>query len=258
MTNSEKFCLKWNDFKDNVGSAFGSMREDQDFADITLACEDGQQLSVHRVILAASSPFFFKLLRKNKQQQQLVYMRGMRFEELVSVIDFLYYGEANIFQDNLDGFLSIAEELQLKGLTGENTAIKDEENLKSPQNSNVKYKKTPKLNGLENYTEKNMTSSEAKEIFISEGAIAIPSQMISSNISELDEQIKSMMVSGQTQMGKRLAKMCRVCGKEGSYQNIKDHIEANHIEGVSHPCDLCDKTFRSRPSLRMHLSSQHN
>ena len=124
------------------------MREDQEFADITLACEDGQQLSAHRVILAASSPFFLKLLKTNKHQHQMVYMRGVRFEELVSVIDFLYYGEANIFQDNLDGFLSIAEELQLKGLTGGNAAIllKDEETVKYPHNSNVKNKETPKLN----------------------------------------------------------------------------------------------------------------
>ena len=125
MTNSEKCCLKWNDFKENVGSAFGSFREDLDFADITMACEDGQQLSAHKVILAASSPFFHKLLKRNKQSHQLVYMRGMKFEDLLAVVDFLYYGEANIFQDNLYVFLNIAEELKVKGLTGEETAIKN-------------------------------------------------------------------------------------------------------------------------------------
>ena len=33
-------------------------------------------------------------------------------------MDFLYRGEANVFQENLDSFLAIAEELQLKGLMG--------------------------------------------------------------------------------------------------------------------------------------------
>ena len=37
---------------------------------------------------------------------------------------------------------------------------------------------------------------------------------------------------------------CNVCGKKGQYTNIKDHIEANHIESVYHPCKYCDKTFR--------------
>ena len=43
----------------------------------------------------------------------------MKSEDLVAIIDFLYLGEANVHQDNLDSFLSVANELKLKGLTGE-------------------------------------------------------------------------------------------------------------------------------------------
>ena len=57
---SEKLCLQWNDFKANVSSAFGRLRDDKDFTDVTLACEGGQQMEAHNVILAASSPFFEK------------------------------------------------------------------------------------------------------------------------------------------------------------------------------------------------------
>ena len=53
---SEKICLQWNDFQENVKSAFGNMREDKDFTDVTLVCEDGEQVEAHKVILAASSP----------------------------------------------------------------------------------------------------------------------------------------------------------------------------------------------------------
>ena len=49
---SEKLCLQWNDFQDNIKSAFGNLREDNDFTDVTLACEDGQQVEAHKVILA--------------------------------------------------------------------------------------------------------------------------------------------------------------------------------------------------------------
>ena len=58
MQTSEKLCLKWNDFQENLKSAFGGLRNDQDFADVTLVCEDGTQIETHRVILASSSPFF--------------------------------------------------------------------------------------------------------------------------------------------------------------------------------------------------------
>ena len=43
-------------------------------------------------------------------------MRGMKSENLLAIVDFMYNGKANIYQDTLDTFLNIAEELQLKGL----------------------------------------------------------------------------------------------------------------------------------------------
>ena len=115
---AEKLRLQWNDFQENIKSAFGNLREDNDFADVTLACEDGQQVEAHKVILAASSPFFQKLLGRNKHPHPLIYMRGVKSDDLLAIVDFLYRGEANVFQENLDSFLAIAEELQLKGLMG--------------------------------------------------------------------------------------------------------------------------------------------
>ena len=55
---SEKLCLKWNDFQENVTTAFGSLRDDKELTDVTLASDDGQQIKAHKVILAACSPFF--------------------------------------------------------------------------------------------------------------------------------------------------------------------------------------------------------
>ena len=63
---SEKLCLKWNDFQENVYKMFGSFRQDGDFADVTLVGEDGEQIDAHKVILAASSPVFQSMLKRNK------------------------------------------------------------------------------------------------------------------------------------------------------------------------------------------------
>ena len=118
MQNSEKLCLKWNDFQENLNSAFGVLRNDKEFSDVTLACEDGTQIEAHKVILATSSPFFMEILKRNKHPHPLIYMRGIKAEELTATVDFLYYGEANVCQENLDAFLALPEELKLKGLTG--------------------------------------------------------------------------------------------------------------------------------------------
>ena len=118
MSTSEKFCIKWNNFQQNVKTAFVDLRTDSDFTDVTLASEDGHQIEAHKVVLAASSPVFQNLLKQNKHSHPLIYLRGMKNEDLLAVVDFLYYGETNIYQENLDIFLNIAEELKLKGLDG--------------------------------------------------------------------------------------------------------------------------------------------
>ena len=115
---SEKLCLQWNDFQDNIKIGFGNLREDKDFTDVTLVCEDGQQVEANKVILAASSPLLKKLLSKNKHPHPVIYMRGTKFDDIFTIMDFFYRGEANVFQENLDSFLAIAEELQLEGLMG--------------------------------------------------------------------------------------------------------------------------------------------
>ena len=118
---SEKLCLQWNDYQDNIKCVFAFLKEDKDFKDVTLVCEDGQQMEAHRVILASSSPLFQRLLARNKHPHPLIYMRGVRPENLMAMVDFFYYGEANVSQENLDSFLVLAEELQLKGLRGNQT-----------------------------------------------------------------------------------------------------------------------------------------
>jgi hypothetical protein len=56
--SSEKFCLRWNDFESNISGAFRELREEKDFFDVTLACDDEDHVDAHRVILSACSPFF--------------------------------------------------------------------------------------------------------------------------------------------------------------------------------------------------------
>ena len=122
---TEQLRLQWKDFKENITNAFATLRDDNDLSDVTLVCEDGKQIDAHRVVLCISSPFFQNVFQTAKHAHLLLYMRGMKSENLLAIIDFLYHGEANVYQEHLDSFLAIAEELQLKGLSGK--ANNDEE-----------------------------------------------------------------------------------------------------------------------------------
>ena len=52
-TSDEKLCLQWNEFKENVSSVFGDLRQDNELTDVTLVCEDGQQVETHKLVLIA-------------------------------------------------------------------------------------------------------------------------------------------------------------------------------------------------------------
>ena len=113
--SNEKFCLRWNDFESNISSAFREIREDKEFFDVTLASDDDNQIQAHKVIIGACSPFFRNILRKNSHNHPLLYLKGVKYKELVSVLNFMYMGEVNVAQDDLNSFLAVAEELRVKG-----------------------------------------------------------------------------------------------------------------------------------------------
>jgi len=116
---SEKFCLRWNEFENNISQAFKELRDDKDFFDVTLVCDD-EQLQAHKVILSACSPFFRNVLRRNPHQHPLLYLKGVKYSDLQSVLNFMYHGEVNVAQEELNSFLAVAEELRVKGLTQNN------------------------------------------------------------------------------------------------------------------------------------------
>ena len=92
--SSEKFCLKWNDFESNISGAFRELRDEKDFFDVTLACDENQ-IKAHKVIISACSPFFRQVLRQNPHQHPLLYMKGVNFTDLQSVLTFMYQGEVS-------------------------------------------------------------------------------------------------------------------------------------------------------------------
>jgi len=113
----QAFCLQWKDFESNICEGLKEISKEKEFFDVTLACEDNFQVQAHKVILGACSPFFRSILKKNPHPSPLIYLRGVKYGELNAVVRFMYQGEVNVAQDDLNAFLAVAEDLQVKGLT---------------------------------------------------------------------------------------------------------------------------------------------
>jgi len=136
-SGTDNFCLRWNDFAENVSGAFKDLRAESDFFDVTLACSDSgaRTLPAHKVILSACSNFFKTTFRQqmnaNKHPNPYIYLRGVTYNDLASILDFIYNGEVNVAQEDLNSFLAVAEELQIKGLTNRDNTSGAENNSNS-------------------------------------------------------------------------------------------------------------------------------
>ena len=115
MEPIDNFNLRWEDFETNTLGTFKELRDEREFCDVTLAC-DGKQVLAHKVILAGGSQFFKQILKQNPHPHPLLYLKGVRYEYLLSVLDFMYTGEANIKEKELTAFLDVANDLEIKGL----------------------------------------------------------------------------------------------------------------------------------------------
>ena len=116
-TDSEKYCLRWNNFTCDLSSAFNELRDDKDFFDITLITEESE-IRCHKLVLGACSPHFRNIIRRlSSVQNPAIYLRGVRHEDIKNILEFMYLGIVNIAQKDLDSFLSFAQDLGIKGLT---------------------------------------------------------------------------------------------------------------------------------------------
>ena len=96
----EKFSLKWNDYLVNVTKKFSSLRNEDEFSDVTLVSSDKRQVSAHKVVLSSSSDYFKTILQTNNKSKDIVLcLENISHEELNYMLDYVYKGEVNIEQD---------------------------------------------------------------------------------------------------------------------------------------------------------------
>ena len=240
---TEKFSLTWNDFNENVSRTFSSMRHQEDFFDVTLVSDDQEQFSAHKVVLSACSEYFGNVLRKNKHTHPLLCLEGVSSSELNCLLDYVYNGQAQLFQEDLDRFLKIANRLQLKGLIEDPYSQEVPNSVK--QEYELKRKPTIKTVEVEDPEIQEEKTESASSLDISKEYSII---MNSSDINEVNQKIEENME--RTEDG---GYTCKFCGKwMKRSEHIKKHVET-HMEGLSFPCPTCGKIFRSRNAMQQHF-----
>eukprot|EP00093_Oithona_nana_P006019 06019.XXX_38040_36817_1 [CDS] Oithona nana genome sequencing. len=68
------------------------------------------------MLLSACSDYFQSLFSVNPSQHPIVILKDVRFEDLQTVVQFMYNGIVNVSSEKLPDVLKTAETLQIKGL----------------------------------------------------------------------------------------------------------------------------------------------
>ena len=251
----EKCTLNWTDFDASTSKTFKDLLTDQDFTDVTLSCDDEKQIKAHKVILSASSPVMKRILKYNHHQNPLIYLKGVKFEDLQNMVQFIYMGEAEVKQIHLERFMSLTQEFEVNGLyvkqvahipttislpdqqlneldetmiTGE---IKQEEDMK-------KVKKAKKL-------KKSRKSSHV------ENEVVDASSLLALNPDDAEFSLDEILIK---QEGKFKCESCDIVCQNN--QNLNRHVRAKH-EGIRHYCDQCSYAATQVSSLKRHKITQH-
>ena len=224
MGSSEKISLKWNDSK-----SFSQLRQQTGLFDVTLVSSNQRQVSAHKVVLSACSDFFKNIFHRNTHSHPLLYLDGVDHEEINLMLDYIYQGEVQIYQDYLDRFLNIANKFKLDA------------GLLASEESSMEYKTEEQIDNDMIITQEQQNPPPIK--VVRERSRKVVYQSVN--------QFEELVVKENNTY------RCTVCQKTMSHKtNMKNHLEV-HLTGLSYNCQLCEMTFRSNNLFSVHKTKYH-
>ena len=211
--------------------------------DVTLVSSDQKQVSAHRLVLSACSDVFKNIFNNNNSHSHpLLYLDGLDSGDINLILDYIYQGEVQIYQEHLDRFLDIAKKFKLDGLMAEDSVDQKD----SKFGNSFKH--------LEEFQEEYIKDhvAPAPTMKVKERSLKIFSETHEASNSEVEEKFLELVVKENN------IYRCTVCEKTQSHRTkMRLHLET-HLTGLSYDCPTCGKNFRFKNSLNRHISDKHN
>jgi len=243
----EKFDLKWHTFQSHGQKLLKDLMETQDFSDVTLVSDNQHQYKVHRFILSACSSVFKNILASNPTNTT-IYLRGIHHEELESILQFIYLGEATIKQERMNQFLNVAINMDVKEL-GSNILDKNSDLKEDNTFDPVKDEKQNYNSDINERLDESIVDQVNDNDEKSDGVI-IPETKSKSIKDKYTEQTSSL-----TSLDKK-EYLCHQCDyRYTKMGNLKKHLDRH--EGIKYPCTQCDYQAPRSDNLRKHIRNKH-
>jgi len=264
------------------------IKDDAELFDVSIVCEDNDKhVEAHKLILSACSPFFRAVIKKLKHSHPLLYLRGVTHKNLVSIMSFLYNGEVNVCQDDLNSFLAAAEDLKIKGLT-QNQDKREDPGKNSPVHRSIESKENHAKNSpifsskssmgkhskrLQN--EKNLENDDVDEITDVQPIVPVKvePQIIDNIIIENSNDDFGEHTLHDDDYGEALHyeganELFHSSGSgftlDSANKDIFEALTENLVEIIQDPekgklwsCKQCGKLVKNRNNLQHHVESSH-
>ena len=182
-----KYLFSWTNFDSSRSKRYKYMREDHNFTDVTLVCNDDNEIKAHKLILSSFSPLLKKMFENNPHPQPLVFLRGVEKNDLNAILDFIYTGEASVEQENFNSFLETAIDLEIEELSSFSSESSNSEiRLGFTQNKVSNANKNKINNDTEKLLEVNVSEDQVEE-----EKFIINEEFESGNFIAVNEKVKS-------------------------------------------------------------------
>ena len=260
------YNLRWKTFSDHMFGIFRNLRVEGNFADTTLVSEDQKQFQAHKLVLSACSPVLKNLLVTNPHSHPILYLRGIKQEELEAILNFMYFGEAQISEDSIDAFVNLAKDFKIEDISeqiinGDIKLVSSEilSESKDKEQNSTNDEIIPSAKNTEEIYHKTIHNSEA--IYTS---VHTEDPKLNENYDECEYQAihKHHLKKHQDSVHKGIKYQCDESSYKATYKrNFKRHKLTKHkrekIEKKQPSCDFCKKQFTEKGSLSLHIKSIH-
>jgi len=135
---STQLALSWDNFQTNLQHTWRHLHQTEDFADVILACDVGQVMA-HKVVLASCSPYLHSILMRlrHSHHQPVIFLSRISISDLTKLVTFMYCGQVEVEESQLESFLRAAAELHVKGLVATGDNFRKSEETSAAANKSV-------------------------------------------------------------------------------------------------------------------------
>ena len=274
----DKCNLTWHKYSDHLRETMQGMLISDSFTDVTLVSDDKQSIKAHRNILSACSPVFENILLMEIQNQHpVIYLRGIQFSEIESILQFIYLGEAKFLKHRVNEFLSVAKNLEIKEFSNETASDSDVSNSSNSNNisENVDYNVSETINvecdvadivQKDNSTiegEQEETDSEFNFTKQAKQNNTVVTEKVEKDNCAIEQEQESAdegsKLSNQYAHGGVIFK-CNQCTYQAKkHSDLKYHIQIQHEGTPLYLCDHhdCDYQATNKKLLKEHIQTIH-